>query len=167
MLAKLSFNYVDIILLIIWIVAIIEGLTKGLIKQVFGILALILACYCSYHFTGFAMDRIVEWFGWNGQGLRIVAFVLTFVIVLIIVLILGHLLDKLMKIVLLGWLNRLTGAIFGWIKWNILVVIIMYVLNLIHAWVPFLPRGIFAASRLYKVIETFSSILLPYLPFLD
>lgn len=165
--AKLSLNYVDIILLIIWIVAIIEGLTKGFIKQVFGILALILACYCSYHFTSFAADRIVEWFGWNGEGLRVVAFVLTFIVVLIIVLILGHLLDKLMKIVLLGWLNRLTGAIFGWIKWNILVVIIMYVLNLIDAYVRFLPKETFAGSRLYRVIETFSSILLPYLPFLD
>ncbi len=167
MLAKLSFNYIDIILLVVWIIAIAEGLMKGLVKQVFGILALILACYCSFRFTGFAAGRIVEWFGWNGEGIRIVAFVVTFIVVLIIVLILGHLLDKLLKIVLLGWLNRLTGAIFGWIKWNILMVIIIYILNMADAYTSFLPKEAFDSSRLYPVIEKFSSILLPYLPFLD
>ena len=167
MLAKFSINYIDIILLVVWIIAIAEGLVKGLVKQVFGILALILACYCSFRFTGFAAQRIVEWFGWNGEGLRIVAFVVTFIVVLIIVLLLGHLLDKLLKIVLLGWLNRLLGAIFGWIKCNILVVIIIYVLNMADAYMSFLPKEAFGASRLYPVIEKFSSILLPYLPFLD
>lgn len=167
MLAKLSFNYIDIILLIVWIIAVLEGLYKGLIKQVFGILALILACYVSYHFTGFAADRIVEWFGWNGEGLRIVAFIATFILVLIGVTLLGHLLDKLLKIVLLGWLNRLTGAIFGWIKWNILLVILIYVLNLFDAMASFLPAEAFASSRLYPVVDAFSSILLPYLSFME
>jgi membrane protein required for colicin V production len=166
MLAKLSLNYIDIILLIVWILAVIEGLSKGLIKQVFGILALILACYFSFHFSGFAADRIVEWFGWNGDGLKIVAFVATFVIVVIVVALLGRLLDRLLKIVLLGWLNRLTGAIFGWIKWNILLVILSYVLTLINDYAPFLPTEAFEASRLYPVVEKFSSILMPYLPFL-
>ena len=69
MLAKFSINYIDIILLVVWIIAIAEGLVKGLVKQVFGILALILACYCSFRFTGFAAQRIVEWFGWNGDCL--------------------------------------------------------------------------------------------------
>ncbi|HOG25314.1 MAG TPA: CvpA family protein [Bacteroidales bacterium] len=167
MLEKFSFNYIDIILLVVWIIAIAEGIIKGLIKQVFGILALILAAYCSFHFSGFAADRIVGWFNWNGEGLRIVAFVVTFIAVLIVVLIAGHLLDKLMKIVLLGWLNSLTGAIFGWIKWNVLLVILVYVLNLINAYIPFLPKEAFESSRLFQVIEKFSSILLPYLPFLD
>ena len=132
MLAKLSFNYIDIILLIVWIIAVLEGLYKGLIKQVFGILALILACYVSYHLQDLLPTAL-----WNGSmergRLRIVAFIATFILVLIGVTLLGHLLDKLLKIVLLGWLNRLTGAIFGWIKWNILVVILVYVLNLFDA----------------------------------
>ncbi len=167
MLEKFSFNYIDIILLLVWLIAITEGLMKGLIKQVVGILALIVAAYCSFHFSGFAADRIVDWFNWNGEGLRIVAFVVTFIVVLIVVLLLGHLLDKLLKIVLLGWLNRLTGAIFGWIKWNILLVILVYVLSLVDAYIPFLPKEAFESSRLFQVIEKFSSILLPYLPFLD
>jgi hypothetical protein len=61
----------------------------------------------------------------------------------------------------------LTGAIFGWIKWNILLVILVYVLSLVDAYIPFLPKEAFESSRLFQVIEKFSSILLPYLPFLD
>ncbi|HHV40208.1 MAG TPA: CvpA family protein, partial [Bacteroidales bacterium] len=56
MLAKLSFNYIDTIILIFWAVGVIEGLAKGLIKQVFGILGVVLACYVAYRFTDVAAD---------------------------------------------------------------------------------------------------------------
>lgn len=167
MLAKLSLNYIDTIILIIWAVAIIEGLMKGLIKQVFGILAVILACYISYKFTDLAAKYIVQWFGWNGDGLRIIAFIATFVAVLLIVRLTGHIFNKLLHFVLLGWLNRLLGGVFGWIKWNILLAVIMHVLYLVEAYIPFLPNNALEASRLYPVILKFGSLLLPYLPFLQ
>ncbi|NLA15125.1 MAG: CvpA family protein [Bacteroidales bacterium] len=167
MLAKLSLNYIDIIILIVWSIAVLEGLMKGLIKQVFGILAVILASYAAYHFTDLAANYIVQWFGWNGEGLRIVAFIATFVSVLVIVLIAGHIIDKLMKIVFLGWLNRLAGIFFGWIKWNVLLAVVMHILHLVESYTPFLPDGALHASRLYPVILKFGSLLLPYLPFLQ
>ena len=166
MLAKLSFNYIDAIILLFWTVGVIEGLAKGLIKQVFGILGVVLACYVAYRFTDVAADYIVQWFGWNGDGLRIVAFLATFIAVVVVVRLVGHILEKLIKIILLGWLNRLAGILFGWIKWNIILAVLMHVLHLIESYTPFLPDRALEASVFYPLILKFGEALLPYLPFL-
>lgn len=160
-------NYIDIILLVIWAVAIIEGLSKGLIKQIFGILALILACYCSFKFSGFAAVKITEWFNWSGEGLQVVAFIVTFIVVLLVVSLAGRLIDEVAKAAFLGWINRLLGAVFGWIKWNLILVILLYILGLIDGILSFLPKEKIEESLLYPVVEKFSTVLLPYLPFLE
>ena len=149
MLAKISFNYIDAIILIIWGLAIVGGLTKGLIKQAFGILAVVLACYVAYHFTDLAANYIIRWFGWSGDGLRIVSFLATFISVIIIVRLAGHILEKLIKIVLLGWLNRLAGVVFAWVKWNILLAVFMYILHLAESYISFLPMCDLEASSFY------------------
>ncbi len=166
MLSSFSVNYVDIILLAVWLIAVIEGVVKGLIKQIFGILALILACYCSYRFSGFSAEKLFQWFGWEGDGVKIAAFAITFVVVLLGVSLLGHLLDRIARLALLGWINKLFGAVFGWVKWNLLLVIFVYILGLIDQLIPFLPKEEMDNSILFPVIEKIASALTPYLPFL-
>lgn len=166
MLSTLAVNYIDIILLIVWLIAIIEGIVKGLIKQIFGILALILACYCSYRFSGFAAEKLSLWFDWQGNGVTIVAFVVTFLVVLLGVSLLGHLLDRIARLALLGWLNKILGAIFGLVKWSLLLVILVYLLGLVDKMIPFLPKEEMESSVLFPIIEKIASALTPYLPFL-
>lgn len=157
-------NYIDIVILVIWVIAIINGIWEGLIKQVFGIIALILACYCSWKFSGFAADKLAQWFQWDGQGATITSYIITFVVVLFGVALIGRILDKGAKITMLGWLNRGLGAIFGWFKWNLLLIALMYVLTLFDNAFHFLPEAQIAASKCWPIIEKIASLLTPYLP---
>ena len=98
--------------------------------------------------------------------MRIVSFLATFISVIIIVRLAGHILEKLIKIVLLGWLNRLAGVVFAWVKWNILLAVVMYILHLIESYISFLPMCDLEASSFYPIVLKFGEWLVPYLPFL-
>lgn len=159
-----SLNYVDAIILVVWALSIGVGIFKGFIKQLFGILALVLACYCSYKFSGIVTGKLSEWFDWQGDGVRIVAFVATFCVVLLLVSLLGRLLDKIARVALLGWVNRLLGGVFGWIEGNLVLVILLYLLKLLDGIFPFLPEKEISTSVLYPYVEKFASLIVPYLP---
>ncbi len=61
----------------------------------------------------------------NEKAARIVAFIIIFLIVIIIATILGIIFTKLVSAMLLGWLNRLGGAVFGVIIGAIFIAAIL------------------------------------------
>jgi len=55
----------------------------------------------------------------------VIAFILTFIVVLFLVLAVGKVLEKFVNILLLGFLNKLTGAVFGILKGALLLSILI------------------------------------------
>jgi membrane protein required for colicin V production len=104
-------NWLDIVIIIALILFVISGIVSGLIKAVFSLAGLILGIFLA----GRYYVQLSGIFGFisNDSAAKIVAFIIIFLVVLIIATILGIIFTKIVSNLMLGWLNRLLGGIFG------------------------------------------------------
>lgn len=107
-------NWIDLTVCIIIIFFVIIGTTRGLVKQVFSISALVGGIIIGLIFYDvfaaiFIKDNLV-----NNQSIaNVSAFLIVSFIAYLLIQILGWLTTKLMGTLHLGWLNRLGGAALG------------------------------------------------------
>ena len=159
----MNLNYIDFIILILWVAAAVSGIWKGFIRQLFGIAALFLGVYCAWRFSHFAAHWIDQWIHPDQTTIAILAFAVTFLVVLYGVILGGRLTEKIIKIVLLGWINRLLGAIFSLVKMTfILSVCIWILLAMDHLW-PFFPHQDAHNSIFFAPVEQIAHHVFPYL----
>ena len=71
----------------------------------------------------------------NTGYLNILSFLIIFCVVFLIISILGVIINYLLKLALLGWLDRFSGALFGALKGLLIVSVLLIVLT------AFLPKG--------------------------
>ena len=102
-------NGLDIIISIVLVIFLFIGLKIGLIKAVFSLVGLVLAIFVAGRFYVPLADLLPLSDNWS----RIVAYLIILLAVIIIFAIIAGILDKFISAVMLGWLNRLGGAVFG------------------------------------------------------
>ena len=126
-------GYLDIILCIPLIWGLLTGFMKGLIVQVASILALVLGIYGAIMFSNFAQDFLLANFQIDHQYLAITAFAMTFIGIVVGVYFLGKAVQKLIDIMALGFFNKLLGAVFGLIKFMLVLSALLFVFDVIDA----------------------------------
>ncbi len=104
-------NWLDIVIAVILVISIIGGLMAGIIKILFTVAGLIIGVVLAGHFSGSLADKLT--FIHDSQTANIVAFIFIMIIIMIIAAILAFVVKKIASAVLLGWVNRLGGAILG------------------------------------------------------
>jgi membrane protein required for colicin V production len=158
-------NYLDIILALPLVWAVYRGFTKGFIISVASLLALILGIYAAIHFSGFTGSYYDRWFHPDPQHLKVLSFALTFIIVVIIVRLIGWGLDKLIKAVALGFINRLLGVIFNVIKWVLILSVLISIMDSHEKTKSIINEKVKGESLLYRPISNIAPLLFPYLKF--
>jgi membrane protein required for colicin V production len=144
-------NWLDIGILVFLVISAIGGFATGLIKTVFSLAGLI---------VGIALaGRMYEWLsGYLGfipgdSGPRIAAFIIIFLAVMIIASVLGAILTKVISFIMLGWINRLAGAVLGvFLGATFIAAILAVILNFAN------PGDVITDSKL-------ASLFLDKLPF--
>lgn len=104
-------HWLDIILLIALVIPTFIGLKQGLIKAVLSLVGLIVGVILAGNFY----EQLAGIFGFidNPNVANVVAYVLILVVVLVIAAVAAKLLKSFIKVVMLGWVNTTSGAIFG------------------------------------------------------
>jgi len=149
-------NYIDLILLIFLLWSAYRGFRNGLIIEVASLAALILGIFGAIKFSYMTSDFLVEKFEMTTQYLPLISFAITFVIIVVVVHLLAKALDKLVKAIALGFVNRILGVLFGVIKTAFILSIILVILNTIDRNTHFLPEDKIEESFLYKPISAFA-----------
>lgn len=129
-------NWVDAVLAIIVAVNCVLGIRRGIFREFFNLAGIVLGL-----FAGF---RLYEALGWNIEGwldakpavANLVAFVAIFCAIAFGASWLGHILHKGAKKLFVGWLDRLAGGVFGFVRG----VVFASVTALVFALFPFFPR---------------------------
>ncbi len=150
-------NYIDIILIIPIIWFAYQGFKRGLIIELASLIALILGIYAALYFSGYAADFLVNNFEMGPQYVPVIAFIITFIVVVVLVHLLGRILEKLVNMVALGFLNKLTGGIFGIMKAVLFISIILMVIH--HFNNEFVSKEKQDNSLLYKPIAGIAPFL--------
>lgn len=122
-------NYIDIILIIPIIWFAYQGFKRGLIVELASLVALVLGIYAALYFSEYAAYFLTNSLGLETEYLSIISFILTFIVVVVLVYFIGKILEKLVNMVALGFLNKMAGAVFGVLKAAVLLSIIILIIN--------------------------------------
>jgi membrane protein required for colicin V production len=158
-------NYVDIVLVILLILSAINGFSKGFVEELSGLVALILGIWVAIHFSDFVGQFLISTFHFTFKHLQIVAFFITFILVVIIVQIIGSVVNKMVKAISLGFLNRLAGLAFGAVKGALILSVLLVVFDKIDKDVHIISVKTKAESKLYTPIRNFAPGVFPFLDF--
>jgi membrane protein required for colicin V production len=93
-----------------------RGFKKGLIIEVFTLLAIVVGIYMAVHFSDLVSNKINDNVGEEYSSTPAIAFTLTFLAVGALIYFGGVALEKVIKVVNLSIVNRLLGLLFGTIK---------------------------------------------------
>lgn len=157
-------NILDIILLLCLVPAVIQGLKKGFIAQVVAIVALILGGWIAYKFSDALVGLIGRWIDAPpGAAMQIISFIVIFVLVVIGLWLLGKLLEAAIKIILLGWLNKLLGLIFAIAKYMLIIGLIIVLFDMINDTFNLVSKEYLNSSVLYSGIQKVTYAVFPYL----
>lgn len=141
-------NSLDIVFLAIIGVSVLYSFIRGLVREIFSFLAVILGFLgASYGYVVFArwLRRWVE----NETLAQILAFIALFILIAFLLGLMGRLLSRAVKKMDLRWADRIGGAAFGVIKAVLLIAIILLILT------AFLP----ARSKMISDSKAAPSIL--------
>ena len=156
-------NILDIVLLVCLIPAVIQGLRKGFIAQVVAIISLVLGGWLAYRFSSAVTEWLGQWISASGPALNIIAFILIFAIVVTLLFLLGKILEASIKIILLGWLNKLLGLVFSLFKYVLVIGLLIILFDSINGKFGLVSDEFLDSSFLYSGIRSISWSVFPYL----
>ena len=115
----------DIIIGGVLVYGLIRGVWKGLFSELAALLSLLAGIFVALKFSGYVGTKLGKHVSWDPKYITITAFALTFIAVVVGIILLGKMFTKLAKFAMLGWLNRLLGGIFGFLKWALILSVSM------------------------------------------
>lgn len=154
---------IDLIILACFLPAVVIGLKDGFIRQLVALGALVLGLYLSVRFSTPVGQWITERWHLEPFWIKVISFSVIFIAVALVLNLVGKLLEKVLKITMLGWLNRILGLVFAMITTALIVGTLIYVLNSANGLLEFIPEEKIAESRLYKPLLHLVEIAFPYL----
>ena len=152
----------DIIILLILVAALIFGIKKGIIRQVFGLLALFLGVYCSFKFSYWAGSYIAQWFHTGEALTQGIAFAITFTVVVLAVILFGKFVARLISLAALGIFDRILGGIFSILKFACILCVLFYIVEHFDAQFHFLSEEI-KQSFSFRFFDAITKMAFPYL----
>lgn len=142
--------WLDILLLLPLLYGLIRGLMRGLITELSTVLALLLGVAGAKLWGAVFATWLHQKATWPIEVCNVIAYVLIFLAIAIALHFVGTLLQKLLKAIKLGWVNRLLGGVCGALKWAIIVLVLVFVVGQFDHFIPFMPSELKKQSRLYQ-----------------
>ena len=156
-------NILDIILLVCFVPAIFQGIRKGFIAQAVSIISILLGIWASAQFADVVSGWIAQYITASEQALRLVAFALILVLVFLVLAALGKMLEGVIRLVMLGWLNKLLGVIFALLKTGLIVGLAIMVFDSLNDNLKIVEDAVLNESILYPPLKKTAFEVFPYL----
>lgn len=156
-------NTVDIILLICFIPALVQGFRKGFISQIIAIISILLGAWLSFRFASEVSVWLAQYITGSEQILKITAFALILTAVIIGLTLLGKLLESTFELVMLGWLNKLLGAAFSLVKAGLLIGLAIMVFCSLNNTFSLVSEEVLKESVLFPPLKDLAYTVFPYL----
>jgi membrane protein required for colicin V production len=152
-------NYLDLIILFFLVFGLYKGQSNGLIKEISSVIGLVLAILIASNFNDELALYLLTFIELQDSLIKIISFFILFFIVIKLVEILAKLITKLAKIIALGLVNKILGAVFGLIKNLLICCTIYYVFEIINSNLNLIELSIIESSKFYSIINFINNII--------
>ncbi len=154
-------NTIDIIIAIPLLWFTYKGFSKGLIIELATLIALLLGIYIAGHFSDYTADFLREKMDFHSKYMSIISFSATFLGIVLLVMLFGKSLEKVVDMLLLSFVNKITGAVFGLVKAAFVLSILIYILTTFELENKIISQDLQEKSFLYKPVKTIAPTIFP------
>lgn len=154
-----TLNLFDIVSLSILSYCVIRGIFRGIIREASAIIGVVAGFYCAYTYYGLAAQKLASYISTPAYA-NIAGFLLVFSVVFAVINLIGTGVRFVLNIALLGWADRLSGAIFGGVKGILITSVILIALT------TFLPSDspTLSGSKTAPYITSLSEAMIRVVP---
>lgn len=159
-------TFFDLILLLILLGFVWFGFWNGLIQTIGGIISVILAVFIASRWYETIALKILPFLGDNLNLSRLLGFIAVFILARFVVFILFKILNKLFDVLsfipFLKTINRLAGAVLGFVEGGLIIGLVLYFslkFPLGESW-----SGLVNGSKVASPLISFGKVLLPLVP---
>lgn len=117
---------IDIIFLLLMLMAIFKGYSKGFVVALFSVAGFILGLAAALKLSAYAAQKLSGTFNASGKWLPVLSFLLVFIVVVLLVRLGAKIIQSGMELVMLGWLNRLAGILLFGLLYAILFSVFLF-----------------------------------------
>jgi membrane protein required for colicin V production len=158
-----NFSFFDLIFVAAIAASAIAGYIKGFVYQLIGLVGIIAGTYCAFKLSVVATQWLSERFQFNPDAAKIVIFAILAIAIYFIAFRLARLLDKMLKMAMLGWLNRLLGLLFGMLKAGAIFCALAYAVHSLNFTGLKSVDDDLKKSKVYPALVSTGEILFPYI----
>jgi membrane protein required for colicin V production len=156
-------SFLDIILGILLFFALIRGIRNGLFVELASLLSFLIGIYVAMKFSYIVGNMLGDGVTSPSKMAKIIAFVLTLILVMVAIHFLAKVFSKIASFVFLGWLNKLGGAVFAFLKTTLFLGIVLSLLQKINFDNALIAKETQEKSWLFNSIVKTSTVLMPLL----
>ena len=122
---------IDSILAILLLIATYKGYKRGLVVGLFSFVAIIVGIAAAMKLSVIATAYLQKYANLKGSWLPLLSYLLVFIAVILIIRLAANAIEEGVKVVTLGWANKLGGILFYWMIFLIAFsVLIFYAVKL-------------------------------------
>lgn len=143
-------TWIDLLILIILAGGLVEGILRGFIKEVVGVVSVAAGIYVTRLFGDDGAAWVSETWDLNPMIAEAVAYALIFAVISFAVSLLSRLLGEVVRAAHLSKVNRMLGALVGLLKGAVVMLIIVFALGRIDEAKPFLSDETRSRSHLFQ-----------------
>ena len=160
-------NVFDFIILIPAGIGIIKGFIKGFVQQIASLAGFVVGVYCAKFYSDSLAQLFFNWFDIALQYGKPLAFCVLFAGIGLGFYFVARLINNILKKVALSGLNRIIGALFGGLKFLLIISIFINVFQAIDEKMHFVKEERKDNSLLYYPTQKVVLCILPYINFSD
>lgn len=153
-------SYLDIIIIIPLLWGAFKGFKKGLIIELTSLIALIAGIWLAVNFSTFVSDVLSSKIFVNSTVMSIISFAIVFIGVVILVYFVGKSIEKFIKLIALGLINRVLGSIFGVLKFAFLLSVVLFFAETVDNKINILDEDAKNKSILYNPVKSSAPIII-------
>jgi len=154
-------NFLDIILIILLGLAALFGFRKGLIIELATLAALVLGLIAGFYFSDLVSGWLEKGFDYHGKYINIFSFIIIFIVVIVLVQLLARVIEKAIKMIALGFLNKIAGAVFSLLKVAFIISILIYIIDRFDENRKFIKPETRSNSALFPIVENLAPVCIP------
>lgn len=154
-------NMLDIIIAVPLLYGIYKGFTRGLIIEIASLVGLILGIYGGVHFSHKTAAILGDHINLAGNAMQLTSFIVTFFVILTGVYFLAKMIEKVVNLVAMKFINKLGGAAFGLLKMGLILSVFLIVVEALDSRWSFIPAELKTTSQLYKPTAAIAPMVVP------
>ena len=148
--------FIDFIAIGIVVFSVIKGLRNGLVLAVFSLLAFIIGLAAAIKLSVVVADYLGASTNISQRWLPILAFAIVFFIVVLLIRLGAKAIEGVLRMAMLGWLNKLGGIVFYLVLYFFIFSIILFYANQLHIIKP----ATIEMSSTYPIIYPIAPVIM-------